>query len=86
MIIYLYDSNPFWKDGLETDSLLSILEQLTEDCYTRTWWHHAMEMLSNYWPFPLKIPWSLVNSPHQGPVMQSFALCVVSFDKLLNKQ
>ena len=36
------------------------------------WWCHDMGMFSHYWPFVKVNHWSLVDSPHEGPVMKSF--------------
>ena len=40
-----------------------------------------------YWPFVRGIQWSLVESPHKGPIMQALRyLCCVGPHKLFNKQ
>ena len=47
-------------------------------------WCHDMEMLLQCWPFAREIQQSLVDSPHKGPVMQSFGdFSLVSHNKLL---
>ena len=46
-----------------------------------------MEMLFTLLAFCEGIKWSLVDSAHKGPVMQSFdVFFIVSLNKLLNKQ
>ena len=46
----------------------------------KTWWRHDMETMSTScdWPFVRGIHWSLVDSPHKGPVMRSFDLMSAS--------
>ena len=47
------------------------------------WWSSVV----HYWPFVRGIHRSPVNSPHKGPVMQTFNISfVVNLNKLLNKQ
>ena len=81
---FFHITGPWWGEPLVTSGFPSL-----RTCYAEHQMHDVMtwKPFPQYWPLVGGIHWSLVDSPHKGPMMQSFDVFFdASMKKLLNQQ